>query len=154
MPFGPETLLALIAVAIIVLILFESMYGIGPTQVGLVRKRFGAKLPGDNPLAFHGEAGFQAELIMPGLRFKLCLVYAVTKHPWVQVPAGQIGAVIAQVGQPLPIGAKSAVYRPEFGNFTRPENICREGWPEGCVEAGAISWHTRAHPSGRLPGDH
>src|SRR5262249_53722756 len=40
-----------------------------------------------------------------------------TKHPWVQVPAGQIGVVIAQVGQPLPIGAKSAVYKPEFGNF-------------------------------------
>ena len=48
---------------------------------------------------------------MPGLRFKFCLVYAVTKHPWVQVPAGQIGVVIAQVGEALPIGAKSAVYK-------------------------------------------
>ena len=55
---------------------------------------------------------------MPGLRFQLWLVYAVTKHPWVQVPAGQIGVVLAQVGEPLPIGAKSAIYRPEFGNFT------------------------------------
>ena len=35
---------------------------------------------------------------MPGVHFKLCLVYAVTKHPWVQVPAGQIGVVISQVG--------------------------------------------------------
>ena len=43
---------------------------------------------------------------MPGLRFKFGLVFSVTKHPWVQVPAGQIGVVIAQVGQPLPIGAK------------------------------------------------
>src|SRR5438552_15992730 len=98
--------------------LLSSIYSIGPTEVGLVRKRFGAKLPGDNPLAFRGEAGFQAEMLMPGLRFKLRLVYAVTKHPWVQVPAGQIGVVIAQVGQPLPIGAKSAVYKTEFGNFT------------------------------------
>ncbi len=54
---------------------------------------------------------------MPGLRFKLCLVYAVTKHPWIQVPAGQIGIVIAQIGQPLPIGAKSAVYTEAFGDF-------------------------------------
>jgi hypothetical protein len=55
---------------------------------------------------------------MPGLRFKFVLMYAVSRHPWVQVPAGEIGVVIAQVGEPLPIGAKSAVYRPEFGNFT------------------------------------
>jgi hypothetical protein len=32
---------------------------------------FRAKLPGDNPLAFRGEAGHQAEMLMPGLRFKL-----------------------------------------------------------------------------------
>ena len=108
---------ALIAAAIAAVVL-SSIYSIGPTEVGLVRRRFGAKLPGDNPLAFRGEAGYQAELLMPGLRFKLWLVFAVTKHPWVQVPAGQIGVVIAQVGEPLPIGAKSAIYKPEFGNFT------------------------------------
>ncbi|MGD0977171.1 MAG: SPFH domain-containing protein [Minisyncoccia bacterium] len=83
-----------------------------------MRKRFGKKLPGDNPIAFHKEAGYQAELLMPGLRFKLCFLYAVTKHPWVQVPAGQIGVVIAQVGKPTPMGVKSAVYKSEFGNFT------------------------------------
>ena len=40
------------------------------------------------------------------------------QHRASRVPAGQIGVVIAQVGQPLPIGAKSAVYKPAFGNFT------------------------------------
>jgi len=109
--------LVALVIAIIV-ILARSIYSIGPTEVGLVRKRFGEKLPEDNPVAFHGEAGYQAELLMPGLRFKLSLVYAVTKYPWVQVPAGQIGIVIAQIGQPLPIGAKSAVYSEAFGNFT------------------------------------
>ena len=111
---GVVTLLIVAAAAIVA----KSIYSIGPTQVGLVRKRFGGNLPEDNPVAFHGEAGYQAELLMPGLRFKLYLVYAVTKHPWVQVPAGQIGIVIAQIGQPLPIGAKSAVYTEAFGNFT------------------------------------
>jgi uncharacterized membrane protein YqiK len=107
----------LLIIAIITLIL-KSIYSIGPTQVGLVRKRFGAALPEDNPIAFHGEAGYQADLLMPGLRFKNVLVYAVTKHPWVQVPAGQIGIVVAQIGHPLPIGAKSAIYTEAFGNFT------------------------------------
>ncbi len=54
---------------------------------------------------------------MPGLRFKLWPLYAVTRHPMVQIPAGQVGVVIAQVGQPLPIGAKSAACKPAFGDF-------------------------------------
>jgi len=99
-------------------ILWMSFYSIGPTQVGLVRKRLGNKLPDDNPIAFHGEAGYQVGLLMPGVRFRFCLLYAVTKHPWVQVQAGEIGVVIAQIGKPLPIGAKSAVFSPAFGNFT------------------------------------
>ena len=62
---------------------------------------------------------------MPGWRFKFWLIYAVEKHPWVQVPAGEIGVVVAQVGRPLPIGAKSAVYKPEFGNFTDLRGVRR-----------------------------
>src|SRR5262245_47965864 len=103
-----ESVLVAVAVVVFLINLFSSFYSIGPTQIGLVRKRFGARLSGDSPVATHGEAGYQADILMPGLRFKLRLIYAVTKHPWVQVPAGQIGVVIAQVGKPLPIGAKSA----------------------------------------------
>ena len=78
-----ETLIVLVVAATTLALLLLSIYSIGPTQVGLVRKRFGAKLPGDNPLAFLGEAGYQAEMLMPGLRFKFFLSCAVTKHPWV-----------------------------------------------------------------------
>ena len=100
--FGVESFTSLAGELVIALVIFfvilvsRSVYSIGPTQIGLVRKRFGAKLPGNNPVAFNGEAGYQAELLMPGLRFKWVMIYAVTKHPWVQVPAGQIGVVIAQ----------------------------------------------------------
>ena len=128
--FLSDTLMILLAVGVLA-ILLTSLYSIGPTQVGLVRKRLGARLRGDNPLAFHGEAGYQADLLMPGLRFKLSLVYAVTKHPWVQVPAAQIGVVIAQVGQPLPIGAKSAVYKSEFGNFADLKTFIEHGGQKG-----------------------
>ena len=103
---------------VVVVVIVKSIYSIGPTQVGLVRKRIGGKLPDDNPVAFNGEAGYQADLLMPGLRFKFILFYAVTKHPWVQIPAGQIGVVIAQIGEALPIGAKSAIYTPQFSTFT------------------------------------
>ena len=136
-----------IAAVVVLSSVLHSIYSIGPTQIGLVRKRFGAKLPGDNPLAFRGEAGYQAQLLMPGLRFKFGLVFAVTKHPWVQVPAGQIGVVIAQVGQPLPIGAKSAVYKPEFGNFSDLNTFIEKGGQKG-VQRPVLSPGTLApiHP--------
>ena len=142
---------AVVAATALFIILLTSIYSIGPTQVGLVRKRFGTKLPGDNPLAFHGEAGYQAEMLMPGLRFKFSLVFAVTKHPWVQVPAGQIGVVIAQVGQPLPIGAKSAVYKQAFGNFTNLDTFIEKGGQKG-VQRPVLSPGTLApiHPAAFL----
>src|SRR5262245_21608789 len=88
---------------------------------------------------------------MPGLRFKFCLVYAVTKHPWVQVPAGQIGVVLAQVGQPLPIGAKSAIYKSEFGNFSDIRNFVERGGQKG-VQRPVLSPGTLTpiHPVGFL----
>jgi regulator of protease activity HflC (stomatin/prohibitin superfamily) len=142
----PAFLGGLLALFALVLF-FKSIYSVGPTQIGLVRKRFGAKLPGNNPVAFKGEAGYQAELLMPGLRFKLCLIYDVTKHPWVQVPAGQIGVVIAQVGEPTPIGAKSGAYKPEFGNFTDLKTFIEKGGQKG-VQRPVLSPGTLApiHP--------
>ena len=117
---------------LVVLVLLKSVHRIGPTQVGLVNKRLGLrKLAEDNPIALRGEAGFQAELLMPGLRFKLWPVYGVSRYPWVQVPAGEVGVVIAQVGQRLPIGAKSAYYRSEFGNFSDLRSFLEGGGQKG-----------------------
>ena len=91
---------------------------------------------------------------MPGLRFKLWPIFGVKKFPWVQVPAGEIGVVIAQVGEPLPIGAKSAVYKPEFGNFSDLRRLHRRRRAEGCAAPGAAAGHVAADPPGRVPGDH
>ena len=96
-----------IAVAFVVVVfVLPSIRIIGPTEVGLVTKRFSfRKLHDDNPIAFHGEAGYQADLLMPGWRVKFWVVYAVEKFPWVQVRAGEIGVVVAQAGKALPVGA-------------------------------------------------
>ncbi len=124
--------IAVILAAYVVLTVLLSINVIGPTQVGLVQKRFSLKkLPEDNPIAFHGEAGYQAELLTPGLRFKLWPVFGVKKFPWVQIPAGEIGVVIAQVGAPLPIGAKSADYKPEFENFSHLAGFIADGGQKG-----------------------
>jgi uncharacterized membrane protein YqiK len=121
-------LLCLVAIIYVIL----SIRRVGPSEVGLVLKRASwRKLSEDNPVAFHGEAGYQADLLMPGLRWKPWLTYAVEKFPWVQVPAGEIGVVIAQVGSPLPIGAKSAVYKKSFGNFSDLRSFATSGGQKG-----------------------
>ena len=122
---------ALLLGAALLFIILRSLWTIGPTEVGLVRKRFGGSLADDGPIAFKGEAGYQARLLMPGLRFKLWPLYTVSRHPMVQIPAGQIGVVIAQVGGALPIGAKSARYRPEFGNFDDLDAFIANGGEKG-----------------------
>jgi len=125
--------LLLTGVGIVIAIVFlKSIRNIGPTEVGLIRKRFAnRKLHAGNAVAFNGEAGYQARLMMPGIQFKLWPVYDVTRHPMVQIPAGQIGVVIAQVGASLPVGAKSGVYKPQFGNFLDIEAFVSGGGEKG-----------------------
>ncbi|MEZ5256133.1 MAG: hypothetical protein R2705_04375 [Ilumatobacteraceae bacterium] len=118
--------------ALLLVVVLRSITMVGPAQVGLVNKRFARKrLDNDDPIAFAGEAGYQAELLMPGLRFKLWPINTVSKFPWVQVPAGEIGVVIAQVGRPLPIGAKSARYDAAFGNFSDVRSFIEHGGEKG-----------------------
>ena len=135
-----------------VFIVFMSFRKIGPTEVGLVTKRWWfKKLSKDNLIAFNGEAGYQADLLMPGIPFKLWPLYSVKKFPWVQVPANEIGVVIAQAGGPLPIGAKSAVYKKELGNFSDLRSFVANGGEKG-VQRPVLSPGTLApiHPVGFL----
>ena len=121
-----------VALLVVVVIGMKSLWVIGPTQVGLVRKRFSRKrVDSGSPVALDGAAGYQADLLAAGLRFKLWPWYTVTRHPFVQIPAGQIGVVIAQVGKPLPIGAKSAIYKPEFGSFQDIRAFMTNGGEKG-----------------------
>lgn len=143
-------LLPLLVVALFVL--WRSFWNVGATEVGLVRKRLSfKKMEGNSPIAFHGEAGYQAELLRAGYHFKLWPLYVVERHPMVQVPAGQIGVVIAQVGASLPIGAKSAVYKPEFGDFENLESFVSGGGQKG-VQRPVLAPGTVApiHPIGFL----
>jgi len=128
-----ETYWVLVVLAVIIAVLvLPSIRIIGPTEVGLVTKRYSRKkLSTDNPIAFHGEAGYQADLMMPGWQFKFWVLYAVAKHPWVQIRAGDIGVVVAQVGKPLPIGAKSAESFSELNLITNLHAWLEAGGQKG-----------------------
>ena len=129
---GPEVIAAIVVGVIAFFVLAQSFTQIGASEIGLVTKRFSfKKLKDDNPIAFNGEAGYQADLLMAGLRFKLWPIFSVKKHSWVQVPAGEIAVVVAQVGKPLPIGNKSGVYDPKFGNFSNVRAFVEGGGQKG-----------------------
>src|SRR3954453_5036451 len=127
-------ILAVVVGAVVLLLLIElrlSLHKIGPSQVGLVTKNFGARLPEGSLIARHGEAGYQPDLLMPGWRLKLWPIYKVTTFPWVQIPPGAIGVVIAQVGAPLDPGAKSAKYHPAIGDFSNLAQFLDNGGQRG-----------------------
>jgi len=64
----PSLIGAVLAATTIVVI--RSVIVIGPAQVGLVVKRFSRRHnTTDTPIAFEGEAGYQSDLLMPGVRF-------------------------------------------------------------------------------------
>ena len=120
-----------VAVLIVLLALLSSLHSIGAAEVGLVTKRLGRRLDGDQLVALNGEAGYQAGLLMPGLRFKLWPLFGVQRYPWVQVAPDHIGLVIAQVGEALPTGAKSAVFKPEFAGFADLRTFLSSGGQRG-----------------------
>lgn len=85
-----------LGILLAVVYIMMSFRRVGPAEVGLVLKRVSTrKLSGDNVIAFQDEAGYQADLLLPGMRWKPWLLYEVEKFPWVQIPAGEIGVVIA-----------------------------------------------------------
>jgi hypothetical protein len=108
-----------------------SIVRIGPNEVGLVIKRWGREKKSAGPLALNGEAGYQANLLMPGLAFRIWPINRVEKHPWAQIPTGEVGLVVAQVGAPLPTGWKSGVYKREFGQFTDVRAFLAGGGEQG-----------------------
>jgi uncharacterized membrane protein YqiK len=128
-------IIVLIAVAVVVVLLLgtllKSLHPIGPAEVGLVTKRIGRKLDADQLVALNGEAGYQADLLMPGLRFKLWPIYGVEHYDWVQVPPDHVGLVIGQVGAALPTGAKSAEYKAAFGSFASIRTFLANGGQRG-----------------------
>src|SRR4051812_29125391 len=79
-------------------------------SVGVVTKRFvlfGAhrSLPDGRIIALHGEAGFQADALPPGLHIGLWpWQYSVDLVKFFTVPPGKVGCVEACDGKPLPSG--------------------------------------------------
>jgi uncharacterized membrane protein YqiK len=78
---------------------------IGPSESGLLIKRFGPELPAGHVVALAGEAGFQARMLGPGWHFPVWRWrYRVVRVPVMMVNPGEIALIVAADGKPIPAG--------------------------------------------------
>lgn len=77
---------------------------LGEEDIGIVVKKFGSKkLPPGKLIALNGEAGYQADTLGPGWHFGYFIwQYTVEKYSMIDIPAGEIGLLIALDGNPIP----------------------------------------------------
>lgn len=105
-------------------------------RIGLVTKKFvligtNKQIPSGRIIAVNGEAGFQAQTLAPGIYFwKFIWQYEVRLMPFVTVPDGTIGLVMAKDGAELNSGAVLA-RRVESSMFQDAEAFLRNGGQKG-----------------------
>lgn len=101
-------MLAIIGVVVAVLlsglfIVSLGAWSIREDQAGLVIRKYGRALPAGQLIALKGEAGYQADLLAPGLHLGLWLwKYTVKKVPLVFVEPGELALVVANDGASIP----------------------------------------------------
>lgn len=76
---------------------------INEQQVGIVIKKFGSRLAPGQQIALEGEAGYQADTLVPGWHFGYFpWQYSVKKTAVTLIPQGQIGLLVAAAGASIP----------------------------------------------------
>lgn len=94
----------------LILRLFFGMVIVPENRIGLITKKFvlyGAhrSLPDGRIIATHGEAGFQAHTLAPGLYWGMWpWQYSVYMIPFTVIPEGKIGLVLSKDGMEIPTG--------------------------------------------------
>ena len=90
-------------VFIVLLLILQGFCLIGANQVGILTKNmFGKKMPEGQIIARHGEIGVQARTLMPGLYWRMPIIWSFNKVPVVTVDIASIGIVESIDGEPLP----------------------------------------------------
>ena len=104
-------------------------------RIGLVTKKFvlfgKQELPEGHIIATAGEAGFQAQTLPPGVYFgKWIWQYSITFQPFIVIPTGKIGLVMAKDGAELETGAILA-RKVECDTFQSAEAFLKAGGRKG-----------------------
>ena len=105
---------------------------VAPDYIGVVQRNWGGgSMASDQMIASRGENGYQAKLLSPGWQWVPFLMYSVRYEPVVQIASDECGLVVSQVGQSPPIGARTAEYKNEFGDFQNLAGFLEQGGQKG-----------------------
>jgi uncharacterized membrane protein YqiK len=97
--------LGIIAFLIVLIFILLGLRLIGANEVGILTKNmFGRKMPEGQIIARKGEVGIQAGTLMPGLYWRLPIVWSFAKVPVIAIDVDSIGLVESIDGEPLPKG--------------------------------------------------
>ncbi|MCG6537907.1 MAG: hypothetical protein L7F78_25120, partial [Syntrophales bacterium LBB04] len=97
-------IIGIIAFILLILVL-RGFRLIGPNEVGILTKNMqGKRMPEGQIIAREGEIGTQARTLMPGLYWKIPIIWSFTKTPVVMIDPDSIGLVESIDGEPLPKG--------------------------------------------------
>jgi uncharacterized membrane protein YqiK len=104
-------------------------------RIGLVTKKFvlfgKQELPEGHIIATEGEAGFQAQTLPPGVYFwKWIWQYAITFQPFIVIPTGKIGLVMAKDGAELETG-RILARKVECDTYQNAESFLKAGGRKG-----------------------
>ena len=76
-------------------------------NVGIVTKNmFGTTLPQGQIIATKGEVGVQADILMPGLYWRIPIIWKIEKGPVTKIKPGSLGVVESIEGRPIPTGRR------------------------------------------------
>jgi len=104
-------------------------------RIGLVTKKFvlfgKQELPEGRIIASNGEAGFQAQTLAPGVYFwKWIWQYSITFQPFIIIPTGKIGLVLAKDGTELETG-RILARKVDCDSFQDAEAFLKNGGRKG-----------------------
>ena len=88
-----------------VVLLIGGLALIGDTEVGiLTKKMFGRKMPPGQIVARNGEIGVQADILMPGLYWRMPIIWKISKVPVTEILPTEVGVVESIDGKAIPHG--------------------------------------------------
>ncbi len=106
MPLDPTlVLLIIVFVLVFLILLLPGLKLITDYQVGILYKRmFGKKMPQGQVVARFGQIGVQADILMPGLYWRIPVIWRIEKAPVTEILPNEIGIVESIDGRPIPKG--------------------------------------------------
>ncbi|MCS3870540.1 putative membrane protein YqiK [Chryseobacterium ginsenosidimutans] len=118
-----------------ILRIFFGLIIVPQDKIGLVTKKFvlvgKQELPEGRIIATNGEAGFQAQTLAPGVYFaKWIWQYSIDFQPFIVIPTGKIGLLLAKDGMELETG-RILGRKVDCDSFQDAEAFLRNGGRKG-----------------------